>query len=118
MNSVHEDYITATEFVWLIVFLGAPVILSATACQIAYLRRRGFARKRLLLAMVASLTIVASYVLTPVLWALVPSIFLDWPGSIGDWPFMVGGVFFAPSILAAVAVVPLMTWLADRWVSA
>src|SRR4051812_34827343 len=118
MHLVHDDYITATEFVWLIVFLGAPVILSATAGQVAYLRRRGFARKRRLLAMVASLTIVASYGLTPVLWALVPSIFLDWPGSFGDWPFMVGGVFFVPSILAAVAVVPLITWVADRWGSA
>src|SRR3954466_7567792 len=111
MNSVHDDYITATEFVWLTVFLGAPVILSAIACQVAYLRRRGFARKRRLLAMVASLTIVASYVLTPVLWALVPPMFLDWPGRVGDWPFMFGGVFFVPSILAVVVVVPLITWL-------
>lgn len=117
---MHDHFITATEFVSLIAFLGAPVILLATGCQVAYLRRCGFARqrKRLMLPMVVSLTIVASYVLTPVLSALVPPIFLDWPGSAGDWPFMVGGVFFVPSILAAVALVPLVTWLADRWISA
>ena len=117
---MQDNFITWSELAWLVALLGWPVIVTAAISQVLYLRRRGLARpgRRLVLTGAIGSTAVVVYVLTPVLWVLVPPSLLDWPGAIGNWPFMLGGVFFVPSLLAALVAAPIVTWLAGRWATA
>jgi hypothetical protein len=117
---MNGHFITPLELGLLLVVLGAPVVLLATACQVFYLRSRGLGGRghRLRFTLVVGFTVAATYVLTLVVWVVVPQNLLDWPGTVGTWPFMVAGLFFVPSMLAAAAVVPPVTWLARRWAPA
>jgi hypothetical protein len=92
--------------------------LFAAACQFVFLARLGLTQRghRVQLAnwILASAFIV--YVLTYVVWIGVPQRYLWWPGTKGHgiWPFMVLGVAFVPSVIAAVLTVPVMSYFAAR----
>ncbi len=113
---MQDQFITWPELAGLVAYLASPVIVVAAIGQVVYLRRCGLGLpgRRLALFIAVGSMALAVYLITPVLWILVPPTLLDWPGTFGDWPFMMGGVFFIPSLLAALVAAPVIAWLVGR----
>jgi hypothetical protein len=113
-----NDRILPGELILLGAYLGGPIILLAAVCQFVFMATHGLAQRgnrvRLVVWIVA--TGLITYVLTYVVWIGVPQRYLWWPGTkgYGFWPFMILGVAFVPSIIAAFLAVPAMTYFAAR----
>ena len=111
-----DNYITLIELFTVVLFLGAPVYLTAALCQLAHFRRIGLmhpSRWRRLTAAIGG-AFLAAMPLALVFWALLPEGLLQSPIMRGDWPFMVGGVIWLPAALGSAFVTPVVSWLASR----
>ena len=104
---MNDHHISLSELILLIALLGGPALMLGVLLQWWWLRRLGFARQRARTTVLLLSTFGVAFVLTPVVWSLLPEALLQLPIMRGDYPYMVGGVAFLPAVLA-VAIATLV----------